>query len=449
MFEMRTSSALPSTKNPRECIYTFRPDGLLDGDDGMKRRYLIGVGLLLIAIMAGGGWYYTSKKADAPAMKTVTVTRGDIISSVSATGSVVPVKSVNIGSKITGVISTMNVEENQAVKEGDILCVLDDSRYQAQVKAARAQLNRSIANLAQLEAGSRPQEVIRDQNSARRAEAKMQNTKATLERREQLFAIGAVSRQDLDVAQLDYATAEADYQSAVQQFSMTQEGSRAEQIEMARAQVEQDRASLENEEASLRETIIRAPMTGVVVGKPMPKGQTVQISTSTAQVIMQLADLSQMQVEALVDETDIGKIWEGQDATFTVDAYPGRQFAGKVTRVSSAATTQQNVVFYTVTIVVDNQQRLLKPTMTARVVIQTGRVDNVQMVPNNAVRDRNGVKTVQVLRNGKPVQQKVKIGMNNDESVEITEGLQEGDVVVISAARTSQQGGGQMPLRLH
>lgn len=415
----------------------------------MKRRYLIGIGLLVVVVLAGGGWYFIGKKADAPAMKTAAVTRGDIVASVSATGSVVPVKSVNIGSKITGVISIMSVEENQTVKEGDILCVLDDLRYQAQVKAARAQLSRSIANLAQLEAGSRPQEVIRDQNSARRAESKMQNTKAILERREQLFAIGAISRQDLDLAQLDYATAEADYQSAMQQLSMTQEGTRAEQIEMARAQVEQDRASLENEEASLRETIIRAPMSGIVVGKPMPKGQTVQVSTSTAQVIMQLADLSQMQVEALVDETDIGKIWEGQDATFAVDAYPGQQFAGKVTRVSSAATTQQNVVFYTVTIVVDNQQRLLKPTMTARVVIQTGRVDNVLMVPNNAVRDRNGVKTVQVLRNGKTVQQKVKIGMNNDEAVEITEGLQEGDIVVISAARTTQQGGGPMPLRLH
>ncbi len=234
-------------------------------------------------------------------------------------------------------------------------------------------------------------------------------------------------------------------------MSMTQEGSRAEQVQMARAQVEQDEANLENEEASLRETVIRAPMSGVVVGKPMPKGQTVQVSTSTAQVIMQLADLTQMQVEALVDETDIGRIKEGQDATFTVDAYPGKQFTGKVTRISSAATTQQNVVFYTVTVQVDNREGLLKPTMTARVTIQTGRADNVLMVPNNAVKDRNGVKTVQILRDGKTVQQKVKIGLNNDETVEITEGLQEGDVVVISSVagtNSQRQGGGMMPLRI-
>lgn len=416
-----------------------------------RKQIIIGVGLLIIALIAGGGWYYAHKKTDAPAMKTVVVKRGDIVAAVSATGSIVPVQSVNIGSKITGNISEMRVEENQMVKEGDILCILDDSRLQAQVRAARAQLNRSLANLAQLEAGSRPQEVLRDENSARRAELKMLNAKANLERRRQLMDIGAISRQDFDAAELEYTTAEADYQSAVQQLSMTQEGTRTEQIEMARAQVAQDQASLENEEASLRETVIRAPMSGVVVGKPMPKGQTVQVSTSTAQVIMQLADLSKMQVEALVDETDIGRIQVGQDATFTVDAYPGKEFAGKVVRISSAATTQQNVVFYTVTIVVDNQQGLLKPSMTARVVIQTGRVENVLMVPNNAVRDRNGVKTVQILRDGNTVQQKVKIGMNNDEYVEITEGLQEGDVVIVSAARTSgqQTSGGLMPVRMH
>lgn len=416
-----------------------------------RKQIIIAAALLIIALLAGGGWYYAHKKTDAPAMKTVVVKRGDIVAAVSATGSIVPVQSVNIGSKITGNISEMRVEENQMVKEGDILCILDDSRLQAQVRAARAQLNRSLANLAQLEAGSRPQEVLRDENSARRAELKMLNAKANLERRRQLMDIGAISRQDFDAAELEYTTAEADYQSAVQQLSMTQEGTRTEQIEMARAQVAQDQASLENEEASLRETVIRAPMSGVVVGKPMPKGQTVQVSTSTAQVIMQLADLSKMQVEALVDETDIGRIQVGQDATFTVDAYPGKEFAGKVVRISSAATTQQNVVFYTVTIVVDNQQGLLKPSMTARVVIQTGRVENVLMVPNNAVRDRNGVKTVQILRDGNTVQQKVKIGMNNDEYVEITEGLQEGDVVIVSAARTSgqQTSGGLMPVRMH
>ncbi|HWR54879.1 MAG TPA: efflux RND transporter periplasmic adaptor subunit [Negativicutes bacterium] len=416
-----------------------------------KRSYIIGLGVFLLATLAAGGWYYASRQTKAPVTKTATVTRGDIITAVSATGTIVPVDSVNIGSKITGTISEMRVQENQPVKEGDILCVLDDLRYQAQVKAARAQLNRSVANLAQLEAGSRPQEVIRDQSSLRRTESKLQNARMTLERRQQLFALGAISHQDLDTAQTDYDAAEADYQTAVQQLSMTREGSRAEQVQMARAQVEQDEANLENEEASLRETVIRAPMSGVVVGKPMPKGQTVQVSTSTAQVIMQLADLTQMQVEALVDETDIGRIREGQDATFTVDAYPGKQFTGKVTRISSAATTQQNVVFYTVTVQVDNREGLLKPTMTARVTIQTGRADNVLMVPNNAVKDRNGVKTVQILRDGKTVQQKVKIGLNNDETVEITEGLQEGDVVVISSVagtNSQRQGGGMMPLRI-
>lgn len=416
-----------------------------------KRIYIMGLCVFLLASLAAGGWYYASKQTKAPVTKTVTVTRGDIITAVSATGTIVPVNSVNIGSKITGTISEMRVQENQPVKEGDILCVLDDLRYQAQVKSARAQLNRSAANLALMEAGSRPQEIIRDQSSLRRAESKLQNARTNLERRQQLFAMGAISRQDLDTAQTEYDAAEADYQTALQQLSMTQEGSRAEEIQMARAQVEQDEANLENQEASLRETVIRAPMSGVVVGKPMPKGQTVQVSTSTAQVIMQLADLTQMQVEALVDETDIGRIREGQDATFTVDAYPGKQFTGKVTRISSAATTQQNVVFYTVTVQVDNREGLLKPTMTARVNIQTGRADNVLMLPNNAVKDRNGVKTVQVLRDGKTVQQKVKIGLNNDEMVEITEGLQEGDVVVISSVTSTnaqRQRSGIMPLRL-
>ncbi|MEM5767849.1 MAG: biotin/lipoyl-binding protein, partial [Bacillota bacterium] len=112
-----------------------------------KRSYIIGFGVFLLATLAAGGWYYASRQTKAPVTKTATVTRGDIITAVSATGTIVPVDSVNIGSKITGTISEMRVQENQPVKEGDILCVLDDLRYQAQVKAARAQLNRSVANL--------------------------------------------------------------------------------------------------------------------------------------------------------------------------------------------------------------------------------------------------------------------------------------------------------------
>lgn len=347
-------------------------------------RYKTWVLLVILAAAAikGGLMYQASQTKQVVTTKTVKVERGDIVSTVSATGTIKPVNMVEISSKITGLIEEMKVQENDAVKAGQELVVLDDTRLQAQASQAREKLN---------------------------------NTATNYERNERLNRIGAVSEQQLDSSRLDYKVAQAAYDDAVSQLS---------------------------------DTIIKAPIDGIVIGKPIPAGQTVAQGISNPMVILTIADMSKMQIETQVDETDIGKIAVGQTATFTVDAYTGKQFTGKVSRISQKATVTSNVVYYTVFIDVDATDNLLKPTMTARVSIHSGESKDTLTLPLSALKSGSAGQYVTVSRgNGKTEDVTVTTGLSGEDRVEITSGVSEGDQVVqaqVKAAASTQQrqGGG-------
>jgi len=184
----------------------------------------------------------------------------------------------------------------------------------------------------------------------------------------------------------------------------------------------------------------------MVIGKPIPAGQTVSPGISNPMVLLIIADLARMQISALVDESDIGKVKLGQKVTFTVDSFPDKTFTGKVAIISNSANIQQNVVYYPVYIDVDSPEGLLKPTMTARVSIHIGERNNVLVIPTLAIKDNKGQRFVQVLRNGQSQPESVKIvtGMSSEDRIEVVSGLQQGDTIVLpqsGAARTPAGGG--------
>lgn len=246
---------------------------------------------------------------------------------------------------------------------------------------------------------------------------RLSNAAANYERNQKLNRIGAVPDQQLDSSRVDYKVAQAAYDDAMSQLS---------------------------------ETVITSPINGVVIGKPIPAGQTVAQGISNPMVILTVADMSQMQIETQVDESDIGKIKVGQQASFTVNAYPGKSFSGTVERISQKATVQQNVVYYGVVINVKGGGDLLKPTMTARVTISTGESKAVLTLPLSALKMQNNQQYVVVQRGGgKTENVPVTIGLNGEDRVEITSGVQEGDQVVLTqikgTATAPQTSGTAMP----
>jgi HlyD family secretion protein len=339
--------------------------------------WLILIIVLAVAVKAGTMYFGKSSKP-ASAGTTITVERGDIQAVVSATGTISPVNMVDVSSKITGLITEVKVNENDQVKTGQVLILLDDSRLKSTVA---------------------------------QAEARLVNATASLKRTRQLASIGAFSTQQLDSAEMDYNVAQASYDDAVSQ---------------------------------LEDTEIKAPIDGLVIGKPIPAGQTVAPGIANPMVLLTIADMSKMQISVQVDESDIGKVVVGQKVTFTVDSYPGKTFTGIVSNVSKKASVQQNVVYYPVTVDIDEPEGLLKPTMTARVTINVGESKNTLIIPLSAVKENKGQQFVQVMVDGKPQNRPVKLGLASDDKTEVLSGLADGEQILMPSSKQQQGGpGGQ------
>jgi HlyD family secretion protein len=282
------------------------------------------------------------------------------------------------------------------------------SKITAQIKQVNVKENDQVKAgqvLVELEDAGLQAQVIQ-------AQERLNNAALNYERNQRLNAIGAVPDQQLDNARMDYNIAQANY----------------------------------NEVLSKRnETVITSPIDGTVIGKPLPAGQTVSQGTSNPMVILTVADISKMQIEAQVDQTDIGKIAAGQKVTFTVDAYPDRTFSGTVSDVSQKATVVQNVVYYTIMIDVHDAKNYLKPSMTARVSIVVTESNNALSLPLAAVKtDKNGKYVVIKNKSGQTENVPVTTGIIADDRVELLSGLNEGDSVVMSPPKTQgQSAGGQ------
>ena len=290
-----------------------------------------------VIILAGSGWFY--KRADgteSPIYRTATIERGSVKPTVSATGTLSAVKTIQVGTQVSGQVAAIYVDYNQHVRKGQLLATIDPALQNQAVEEAQAQLERALAT--------------------------MEQAQGDYVRNKQLFEWKIITASEFSAAQSNFSVQKANVKSA--------------------------QISLERARQNLAYTKIYAPIDGVIVERNVDVGQTVAANFSTPQLFLIANDLSDMQILALVDESDIGAIKPGQPVEFTVQAYPNETFSGTVQQVRLQSKTQDNVVNYTAVVGVKNTAGKLLPGMTATVQFLTGDAQNVLIVPNSALRIR-------------------------------------------------------------
>lgn len=317
------------------------------------------LGVCALSILAGGGYYWSTRSADGPpfVLRTATVTRGNLLAAITATGVVQPEDVVDVGAQVAGMISALGVDPSgngksidygSRVEEGTVLARIDDSLLKVQVDQARASVKRAEADLQQ-------------------SQVNLRQTERNWRRVQQLRPTRAVSESDADEAEAAY------------------EGAKVA-IKLAEAMLDQAHAALKLAETNLGYTTIKSPVKGVIIDRRVNVGQTVVASLNAPSLFLIAKDLKRVQVWASVNEADIGQIHPGQKVRFTVDAHPNETFPGEVQQVRLNATMTQNVVTYTVVVVTDNSSGKLLPYLTANLRFELDRRDNVLCVPAAALR---------------------------------------------------------------
>ena len=436
-----------------------------------NRNILLGItGLAVFGLI--GSWAYLSGQNEVR-YQTQPVERGKIEATISATGNPNAFLTVQVGSQVSGNISALYADFNTHVTKGQLVARIEPSIFQAKVDLARANVENARAAVANYRAGieraaadvaaAKANLAGARQNTAKAKVAAL-DAKSKLARRVDLFQQGILSAEDRDTAQATYDQNVAALEAGQAQETAGQASVRASeaqqqaaqtQLAQAEAQVRQSQATLQQAQIDLEHTFIRAPVDGIVVARRVDVGQTVAAGFQAPTLFEIAQDLTKMQVDTNVDEADIGRVNVGQKATFTVDAYPGRNFAGAVREIRKAPINVQNVVTYDVVVAVANPDLKLFPGMTANVKILVDSREGVLKIPNAALRfrpvpstrdaaakpGRPHAETVWVLSDeGKLGPVPVKLGISDGLYTEVLEGnLREGQEIVVSAASGKQQ----------
>ena len=363
--------------------------------------------LVILAILIFG------QKGGGPEYRTDPVTRGDIRQTVTATGTLNAVTNVQVGTQVSGTIKTLYVDFNSRVKKGQLIAQIDPATFESQVEQAHANLLSAQANLE-------------------KSQTALINDKRTFDRNKELLSKNLIAQSDLDTAETTYETDKA-------------------QVDAAKAQIEQAKASLDYAKQNLEYTKIISPVDGVVISRNVDVGQTVAASFQTPTLFAIAQDLTKMQIDTNVAESDVGMVKEGQDVEFTVDAYPDVTFHGKVWQIRQAPIIVQNVVTYDVVIQVNNRDLKLMPGMTANVsIIISTRHDAIRITnaalrfrlsekpPAAAVAGAGGKKglTVWVLEDGKPKRVVITPGISDGNYTEVVSGdIKAGQQMIVEALR--------------
>jgi HlyD family secretion protein len=458
------------------------------------------IGILLVAVVGGAGtWYYYNTDSRTSTYRTVPVERGDILASISATGTIEPEEVIDVGAQVAGQILKFGddprgngklIDYDTPVEKDTVLAKIDESLYQAQVDRSKAQVDQAAAALESAKA-----QVVSAQANVERAEADLGQMKAKLyqaqrdwKRAQDLFPSRGIADADYDAADAANKTAKATLavgEATVAQVKAALKDAQAN-VPKAEATLRDAKAALNNSEINLGYCTIKSPVKGTIIDRRVNIGQTVVSSLNAPSLFLIAKDLKRLQVWASVNEADIGNIKTGQPVTFTVDAYPGRTFKGTVYQVRLNASMTQNVVTYTVVVSTDNSDGALLPYLTANMQFQVDRHEQVLKVPNAALRwkptnpqqvapeaqdeymksqqrkakPQSGtepapaVDTTKEIHNRgilwvedggfvKPV--KVKTGLNDGLMTEIVSGeIQEGTAVVVGENRAGEGGAGSV-----
>lgn len=347
----------------------------------MASRSRLALITIVVTTIAAGGWWFYGRGAgsgEAVQFRSAKVEKGALVATVSATGTLNPVVSVSVGSQVSGQLKEVFVDFNSEVKEGQLIARIDPEQFEYKVRQSQADLDAARALT-----GTQQANVAVQRAEVARAEANLAEARRDLERKKNLVEKGFIAASEAERADSTFKAQVAALDSAKAQLGVAEAN-----VKNSDAVVKQRDAQLAQARVDLARTAIRAPVTGVVVKKSVEPGQTVAASLQAPELFVIAQNLADMQVEAAIDEADVGRIRVGQTATFTVDSFAGRTFTGQIKQVRKAATVAQNVVTYTVVISASNPELQLLPGMTANVRITTDRRDNVLKVANSALRFR-------------------------------------------------------------
>jgi len=387
-----------------------------------KKLILILLSIAMVAIIGGFIWWRMQKKPETR-FETTKLERGRIVAKVTATGSLSALVTVQVGSQVSGTIKELFVDFNSQVKKGEILARIDPQLFEASLEQERAN-------------------YIAAQGNVTKAKVQAADSDRQYQRAKNLVEKGLIAQADFDTAQANLDAAKA-------------------QVDVNEGNLAQTKAALHQAQINLGYSTIVSPINGIVISRNVDVGQTVAASLQAPTLFTIAEDLRRMQVDTSVAEADVGRLQSEMQATFTVDAYPNERFHGKVRQVRNAPQLVQNVVTYDAVIDVDNDALKLKPGMTANVTFIYSQKDNVLRLPNAALRfrppqgmfsqdagqkkasakkpDKSGSdeavvsgRTIWVLRNGKPQDMKVSLGVSDGSYTDVTENnLQEGDEIII------------------
>lgn len=344
----------------------------------MKKTFLM-AGVVVLALAAGGGWWWTQRGgADAVQYRTAKIERGPLQATVSASGAVNPVTQVSVGTQVSGQIKDLYVDFNSEVKAGQLIAVIDPETFEYRVRSAQADVDASRAVVLTALAN-----VAASRAQVSRARVDLDEAKRDFDRKQSL-----VEKQFIAQSEADKARALVNTSTEALKATEAQLGVTDAQVKSAQANVAQREAALAQARIDLARTKITSPVNGIVIKRAIEKGQTVAASLQAPELFVIAQNLSDMQVEASIDESDVGRIRTGQKATFTVDAFPGQTFEGEVRQVRKAAQNVANVVTYVAVVGFSNVGGRLLPGMTANVRVVTQARESVLKVPNSALRVR-------------------------------------------------------------
>ncbi len=343
----------------------------------MKKTYLI-AGVVALVLAGGGAWWWQRDAASEVQYRTGKIERGNLLATVSASGAVNPVMQVSVGTQVSGQIKELYVDFNSLVKAGQLIAVIDPETFEYRVRSAQADVDAARAAVLTAQANA-----LASRASISRAQVDVNEAQRDFDRKQSL-----VEKQFIAQSEADKARALVNTTTESLKLAQAQAGVTEAQIKTAQANVAQREAALAQARVDLQRTRITSPVDGIVIKRAIEKGQTVAASLQAPELFVIAQNLSDMQVDASIDESDVGRIRTGQKATFTVDAFPGQTFEGTVRQVRKAAQNVANVVTYVAVVGFSNVGDRLVPGMTANVRIVTESRDNVLKVPNAALRVR-------------------------------------------------------------
>ncbi len=404
-----------------------------------KKRfyYLVALSLILVIIVVSlvscGKKKEEEIKDEAIPVKAIKVERGTIDDMVKYTGKIAAGNEVNVVSKIPGRVSAVNVEVGDYVEKGEPLVFLETDELQAQLMQAEAAAAAARANLKANESGVLPQQVEQVRASLEQAEANYLNAKADYDRYKALYEADAIAKQSFDAMELKYNVAKTQYETAKTQLNLTQ-GRVPSNVEALKAQVAQAEAAIQLIKTNIANSVINAPVSGVVSAKMIEPGEMASAGYPLATIV----NIDQVETVVSVSEEAVSHLEIGEEMDVFVSAIgEDSECKGTISTISPAADQTR---LFQVKILLDNDEHRLRPGMFAEVNLKLGQKENVIMIPKDSVLIKKHGNTVFVVKDGKAEEKLVQLGVSQEDKVEITEGLSEGEILVIEGQNLLSDG---------